>query len=382
MNRFLLKTFKQITFYTILNRYVSKLFLFNFLKVFLGFLLIIFLVNLIDNIDNVGAGGASFASVFLMAILRAPDFLNAIAPSMILFASLLTFFSLSSHSEVVIIRVAGFSMWHFVLPMAICSFFCGIFWILIYNNISISSFKHANKIESMQKQSSARSFIAPKSGIWIRQDNSEHQDGYIIIKSRMVYKDNIQMIDNSLWFFDNQGDYYKRVDNPSMTLQDGYWQAEDSILNKDQIYNKKIGATKIFSNLKKDIFSEKFLNFLEDPRLFSIYRLPTAIADLESLGLDSTKFKVQLNYLLTIPILFVAMVLLAAFFGINNFRDLTASIKITVGVAVGLFIYISLNFIKALGASKIIPIFLSTWMVVLMCLACSTILIYRKEDKN
>lgn len=382
MSRYIIKIIKKATYFNIINKYVSKLFLSNFIKIFLGFFIIIFLVNLIDNLDNIGNNSTSFGTIFLVAVLKAPDFLNSISPSLIMFAALLTFFSLSSNSEVVIIRVAGFSMWHMVLPIAITAFFCGLFWILIYNSISISALKYGERIDTIQTKNINRSFISPKNGIWIKQDNSEFEDGYVVIRSRLVYKDNIEMIDNTLWFFNDTNSFYKRLDNKSMILMDGYWHTTGSILNTNLSFNAKLGQNKIATNIEKEIFSEKFLNYLQDPRLFSIYRLPGAISDLTSLGLDPTKFKVQLNYLITLPILFVAVVVLASFFGINNFRDLSSSIKLTLGIAVGLFIYISLNFIKALGASKIIPIFLSTWVVVMMCLACSTILIYRKEDKS
>lgn len=382
MNRFLVKIFKQVTFYNILNRYVSRLFLFNLFKIFVAFFLIIFLVNLIDNLDNVDSKTVSFFSVFYVSILKAPDFLNSISPSLVLFASLATFHSLSSHSEIVIIRVSGFSIWHIVLPIAITSFIVGIVWIFIYNNISIESFKLAQKIESSRDVSKLRKYIAPKSGIWIRQNNSEYENGFIIIKSKLVYKDNIEMVDNSLWFFNNEYNFYKRIDNKSMLLRDGYWQISSAIINQDKVYNKNVIEKKVETNLQRDVFSEKFLNYLEDPRLFSVYRLPGAIDDLHSLGLDSTKFKVQFNYLLMMPVIFVAMILLSSFFSMNNFRDLRSSIKLVVGIAAGLFVYISISFIKALGSSKIIPIFLSTWVVALMCLALSVILIYQKEDKN
>ena len=75
------------------------------------------------------------------------------------------------------------------------------------------------------------------------------------------------------------------------------------------------------------------------------------------------------------------MVLISSFFGINSFRDRKAGIRLAIGLAIGLAIYIFINFIKALGASKLIPIFVSTWLVVFICFAFSIIAVYKKEEQ-
>ncbi len=380
MTKYIKRLFVQLSFYLKINRYLCKCFLLNFIKIYFAFFVIIFFLNFIDGIDNSSIKVSLFTSMSIAA-LKVPDFLNSISPSLILFTSLATFYSLSNRSEITIIRCSGYSMWHLVSPLVIMSFIIGIFWITIYNNASVYSYRLASKMQSQIYTSNTREVIKPKTGIWIKQDNPEFENGYMLIKSKMLYKNNIEMISNSLWFFDDKYEYYKKIDSKKMFLRDGFWEIPIAIVNTKKDLNKTALNLTIKSNLNYDIFSEKFLNNLEDPRLFSVFSIARVIADLNELGLSSTKFKIQLNYLISLPILFSIMVLISSFFGINSFRDRRAVMKLALGLATGLVIYILISFIKALGASKLIPVFVATWLVVLTCFAFSIIAIYKKEGQ-
>jgi lipopolysaccharide export LptBFGC system permease protein LptF len=74
------------------------------------------------------------------------------------------------------------------------------------------------------------------------------------------------------------------------------------------------------------------------------------------------------------------MTLIAAYFSINNIRNRNNAVYIIVGVIFGLFTYIGLNIIGALGSSGLLPIFMSTWLVTFLFLAVATLLVFRKEN--
>jgi len=112
---------------------------------------------------------------------------------------------------------------------------------------------------------------------------------------------------------------------------------------------------------------------------FSIYELPGLIKDLKDSGFSPRKFVVQFNSLLSKPFLFVAMSLMAAFFAINNSRSKNNIMIFVSGIILGLLFYIILIIVNAIGSSGVIPTFLTTWMVVVIMLAISVLLIFRKE---
>jgi len=60
-------------------------------------------------------------------------------------------------------------------------------------------------------------------------------------------------------------------------------------------------------------------------------------------------------------------------------RNRNTIVLIFLGIVVGLIFYITSSIINSLGSSGLIPIFASTWVIAIICLAIGTLLIYNKE---
>ncbi len=363
-----------------INIYLAKCFLTRFLQIVFVFSLIIFLINFIEAIDKTSNENVSIFIVAFMAFLNIPDFLNEIVPSLILFAAMMTFFFLSIKSEITIMRSCGYSLWHISLPIAMSAFALGVFWVLVFSPFSIKMIQKFNSLEAEYVKKELREVIESGSGIWIKQINQDKPEEEILIQAKKVYKQMLELNAASVWFIDKNGEFYKKIDVKRMYLKDGYWLLKDSTINDFETLNKNVKSLTITTNLKPDFVINKVVSNFENVKLFSIYGLPKLISSLEGAGFQSAKFKVYLNRLITLPILFVAMVLIACFFGINNFRNQNTALMLFMGMVCGLGLYISLSFISALGSSRIIPIFTSTWVVTFICLAIGILLIYKKEN--
>jgi lipopolysaccharide export system permease protein len=186
----------------------------------------------------------------------------------------------------------------------------------------------------------------------------------------------------SLWFFDKDDKFYKRIDAKNMILSEGRWELTSAIINDDNNINKVQNNLKISTNLEAQFITKKIINNFENVRLFSVYSLPSLIDNLQDSGFSPRKFLVYYHSLLVKPFLFVAMSLMAAFFAINNVRSRNNSIIFVTGIAVGLVFYVSLVIVGALGSSGLIPIFLATWMTAIILMIISILLIFRKEIIN
>jgi lipopolysaccharide export LptBFGC system permease protein LptF len=73
------------------------------------------------------------------------------------------------------------------------------------------------------------------------------------------------------------------------------------------------------------------------------------------------------------------MTLISCFFGLNHIRSQNSLGMIFLGIVTGLTLYITSSIITALGSSGLISVFASTWVIVAICLAIGTLLIYQKE---
>jgi len=364
----------------LLNFYIAKIFLVKFFQILFGFSLLIFFINLLDAIEKVKDVEVPFTSVIAMAFLQIPDFLNEVVASLVLIAGIITFFLLSSRSEITILRISGFSLWQVSRPVAISAMLLGVFWVTIFGPISIAMIKKFNALEGKYVRDEIREVVAPRSGIWLKQANSKNPEEEIIIQAEKVYKEDIELDEVTIWFFDKNGHFYKKIDAREMYLKNNFWHLYEVTLNDSTNLNKRIDELKIPTDLKANFVLEKIVNNFENAKLFSIFSLPNLIKDLQSAGFSSIKFKIYLHSLLNKPFLFLAMTLISCYFGINHVRNQNAIFMIFLGISCGLILYVTSSIISALGTSGLIPIFAATWVTTIIFLAIGTLLIYRKEN--
>ncbi len=362
-----------------INIYIAKNFLTRFLQITLSFSLLIFFVNFLETIDKVDEAKSSLAITAAMAFLQIPDFLNDIAPTLVLFSATVTFFLLSIKSEITVIRSSGFSLWSVVQPVAASAFLLGIFWITIFSPLSIYMIRQFNVLEGKYVRNEAREVVESKYGIWLKQINVENPREDILIQAKKVYQENMEFHDASIWFFDKEGKYYQKIDTVKMVYQDNKWILSNAFINNAQSINKHVTDYVIPTYLSRDFIIDKVVSNFQNVKLFSIFNLPELISSLKMAGFQSAKFEVYYHSLLTKPLLFLSMALIACYFGINQARNQTGFINIFLGIVFGLALYVTLSFIAALGSAKIIPVFTSTWVITFICLAIGVLLIYRKE---
>ncbi len=368
-----------MTIFKRINTYIAKSFLLKFLQISLGFSLLIFFINLLDIFEKVRGSDVPLEVSSFMAFLQIPDFLNEIAPSLILISGIVTFFFLSSKSEITIIRSSGFSLWQVLYPIAFCAFFLGVFWVTIFGPLSVVMAEKFNNLEGRYVKNERREMVAPENGIWLKQTNVNKPSEDIIIQAKKVYRSTLELDEVTLWFFNKDGQFYQKIDAQQMFLQENFWLLQEVTINDADTLNKKLQTFSVPTNLKADFIVQTVINNFQNVKLFSIYALPNLIEDLQSSGFSSVKFKVYLNSLLSKPFLFLAMTLIACYFGINHTRNNNAIFMLFLGITFGLILYITAGIINTLGASGLIPVFASTWTIAIICLSIGVLLIYRKE---
>ncbi len=363
-----------------LNIYIAKSFLIKFLQISVSFSLLIFLINFIDVQEKLRDSELSSLRIeLLMASLQIPSFINEIVSSLVMISAIITFFLLSSKSEITIMRSSGYSLWQVLQPVATSAFLLGIFWIAVLGPVSVEMTKKFNQLEAKYVLKERREMVVPSNGIWLKQDNIQKPKEEIIIRAKKSIKDSLEFKSVTLWFFDKNGKFYEKIDSQEMSYQDGIWILKNVVVNNKNEINKKLKSYSIKTNLESEFIRQTIINNFQNEKLFSIYELPNLIETLQASGFASTKFKVYFNSLLSKPLLFVAMTLIACFFGINHTRNNKSVIMIFSGIALGLIFYITSGIITALGASGLIPVFASTWIITIICLAIGTLLIYQKE---
>lgn len=381
--------------------YIAKKYIKQFLQIISAFALLIFLINFIEIFNRNSSSYSSFYVQLKLAILCVPQFVNEISTSVILISAIICYFNLATKNEITIARISGLSIWHITQPIAISAFILGIFWVLVFQPLTTLSLNYIEKTESKIAKNNPENVVSQNSkGIWFRQENLDLKGQEIIFNSQNADKNDLIFYNNTIWFFDENGVFYKKINSKTMTLKDNKFILENAITNslipslnyeKNQknfkqlskesqnFINQKSNALVISTDIDREFIRKKIINNLENVNTFTIYQLPNLIKDMENSGLNSQKFKVRFNYLITLPLMFLAMSLIACFFGINHVRNHRAVIIIFLGIITGVALYIVSAIITSFGSSGLISVFASTWMPSFICIAVAILLIYSKE---
>ena len=333
-----------------------------------------------ESLDKIKDSGSPFYTAVFMAFLNIPDFLNDIAPSLIIISAIATFVNLSTKSEITVMRISGFSLWHILQPIMFSAFLLGIFWVVIFGSVSTAMTKQFNRLESKYVNQEIREVVEPKNGVWIRQENIQTPGEEIIIQAKKVYSENLELKNITLWYFNNKNEFYKKINADRMLLHDGFWEIDNAILNDFEKLNIKLDKITLPTNLEKEFVRQRIVNDFQNVKLFTIFQLPSLITKLETSGFNANKFVVHLHSLISKPFLFMAITLIACFFGLNHIRNQNVAIMTFLGIIVGLIFYIISSILLAFGSSELIPVFASTWLIVLICFSIGTLLIYQKEN--
>ncbi len=362
-----------------INSYIAKNFLVKLFQTALGFSLISLFINLIDTLDKAKGSEVPLDAIFFMSILKIPSFLDDISSSLILISAISSFFTLSSKSEITITRISGLSLWQIIKPIAVPAFIVGVLWTILLQPTEVKMIKKFNYLEGKYMRNEVREFVAPENGIWLKQTNLENPSEEIILQAHKVYKENLEFDKASFWFVNNEGEFYQRIDSEKAFLKENNWIVNNAVLNNKKLINNKIPLTTIPTDLKPDFIIQKVINNFQDEKSFSFFELIPLIKNLDSSGFSSTKFKVYFYSLINRPFLFMAMTLIACYFGINHVRNNNSILLAFLGIILGLMVYIISSIINNLGSSGLISVFASTWLITIIFFAIGTLLIYEKE---
>lgn len=338
-----------------LNFYLMRLYLINFLILLFCLLGIVYLFDTVELLRR----SARFEDVSLflvlqMGLLKLPEVGQQIFPFVILFSAMFTFWQLSKRYELIVMRASGFSVWQFMAPLLLSGLLIAMLQVMAINPLSAHLIKRFENLESFYLDKQTSLISLSEQGLWLRQ---EHEGGLAILHAGRIQMPEWELRDVIVFFFDENFGFLRRLDSKTAQLNKGEWQFNNAYTN--EINNPPVQSDYISmaTNLTVDEIEESFA----DPLTISFWSLPRFAAIIESAGFDATPLKVHFQKLLATPLLFLAMIFLAATVSLRPPREQGTFILILFGIAMGFGVFFMSNFLQALGASGQIPIFVSAW---------------------
>ena len=356
------------------SRYIGLTYIYSFLGLLLIMMGIVYMFDTIELLRRAEGKELGLMFVFQMGLLKLPQVSLQLIPFAILFSSIFTFWKLTKNNELVVARAAGFSVWHFLTPVLGTALVIGVLKIVALNPLSavlLSRYEHLNHL---YLKADSTLIDMQESGLWLRQKEANNNE--IIFFAREFNPKKWALKDITLFILHDKK-LLERYDAVTGNIGDNAWVFRQTMKhdfkNPPQIIDQFVLETSVTT----DDINESFAS----ADTISFWNMPTFINSLESLGFPTTKFRIFYNALLADPILFMAMVFLAAGVSLRPPRHGKIFLMVSSGVVIGFLVFIADNFLQAWGLSETIPPFVAGWAAPLITLVFGvSVMLYREES--
>ena len=356
-----------------LSGYIARLFAFWFSGFYFGLIAVILLVSMVELLDRMANKDASLSVVLEMAFFKLPFLSQEVMPFTMLFAGLGCFWRLTRSNELVVTRAAGISVWQVLIPVLGVALLIGVIAVGVLNPLSSVLLGRYEQLEAQYIRRQTSTLSVSKNGLWLRQADAAGQS---VIHAQRVTHATMTLHQVIVFRFGDEDRFVGRIDAARAQLYPGLWKLYDAWEfqpGKQAEYAEEI-------QLPTDLTKEKILDSFAPPETISFWSLPGFIALLENAGFSAVRHKLQFHRLLAMPLLFTAMILLAAAFSLRPQRSGRIGVVIFGGVLTGFLLYFLSNFVFALGMSSKIPVILAAWTPAGVSLMLGVATLLHQED--
>ena len=363
-----------------LGIYFTKLFLKN---VFLIFLLILVLIVAVDMTDQARRMSrypdAPMSDFLLISLAKAPGFAERILPFATLFGCIATLVVLNKKMELVVARAAGVSVWQFLWPALMTAIALGMFSMMVYNPFSIQVKELGKSVEARVYGKKNNNEGDRSSNLWLRQYGAK---GDMIIHAAVSRNHGRTLNGITAHRFDREGRHIERIDAASAEYHKSrknaaaQWSFKDVSVSVSGESPFQMKEYRIDSNLTLAQLSNASTSAAD----VSFWQLPKRIRTAESSGNISNSFQMQFHSLLARPLLFVAMVLIAATVSLKFVRFGQNSKVILTGILAGFVLYVISELVVGFGKNGIVPPWVAAWSPATVATLIGLTIILHQED--
>jgi lipopolysaccharide export system permease protein len=357
-----------------LSRYLARIYIVNTLCLFAALLAVIYLFDTVELMRRASKiADVPVGVVLQMGLLKLPEVGQLLLPFAILFGAMFTFWQLTRRYELVVVRAAGFSFWQFLAPVIAVALVAGILHVTAINPAGALLVGKFKQLEDRYLDRQDNEIALFREGLWLRQATKE---GYVILHAGKIKQPSWQLKDVMALYFQAGDQFIRRIDAGSAKLEKGQWVFSDTVISMPNQQPVRKATEILPTQLTIADIEESF----SSAEAMSFWRLPGHIRTLEETGFDASRLKVYYQNLLSQPLLFAAMVLLAAAVSMRPPRSGGAFSFFAIGIMLGFVIFFMSSFLQALGASHQLPVVLAAWSPALISALLGLSVMMNLED--
>ncbi len=346
-----------------------------FLGLLAGFVGFVFLIDYMAGLDRFSYVDLAQIEILYISVMRLPFLAREVLPFALFLACMVVLSRNTRSLELVVMRSAGVSAWRFLRPFVTLSLFTGLIMMLVWDPMA----KHLNQtladdlFERYQLRISAEIGNASDAKGWYAQ---KLPNGFMAIKIGRQTKTPTRYRNAALMRFDGQNQFEVRYEAKTMTIQ-----AVQLVL-KD-VWEMRPDSPLAFHdqlvlNLSVDL--DRFIPSFAPPDALSIYELPSYTQEAARMGFRTRGYDTQWHRLLSLPLYYMALALLAACFSLRLQRKGGAALLMAAGVVAGLLAYFGRSMTVAFGATGLLPAAVAIWAPAALLFFACTVYLLSSED--
>ncbi|MDO9526378.1 MAG: LPS export ABC transporter permease LptG [Gemmobacter sp.] len=339
---------------------------------------ILMLIDMVEEIRRNAGRDLGLAQAAQLAALNLPGGIYRILPLVIMLAAVALFLALSRSSELVVTRAVGRSALRAVVAPVIVALGIGLFAVAVINPLVAATARVHDKVSAELVRGTDSVLSISREGLWLRQGG---EDGQTVIRAARANQEGTHLIEATFLTIDASGLPVTRIEAAEARLQPGHWVLTKAKQWRFDSENPELDAKLLESaQLATDLTANKIRESFGAPSSVAIWELPEFIRSLDQAGFSSQKHRVWLQMELALPLLLMAMVLLASGFTMRHVRFGRTGTMVLLAILAGFAIFFLRNIAQVLGESGQIPVFLAAWSPPMVALMLSVALLLHLED--
>ena len=367
---------RRVGLSALVSIYLAKQFLLAFLAIASVFLAVILVIDLIELLRRAaGKPDVPFDAVFSMALYKLPLTAQKTLVFAVLFGAMFAFWRVNRSSELVALRASGVSVWQFLLPSLAVAVLLAAVKAAAFNPLGAILIARYEQLENRYLKGVSSLMAATSSGVWLRQADGEDQS-VIHAEQAKVGARELELRPVIVLLYKGQDSFAGRIDAERAVLEDGRW-----VLSKARTsYPDRAGQLHETYELKTSLTLPRIQNSFSSPATVSFWDLPAFIQSLEATGFSALGHRLHWHSLLADPLLYAAMVVIAAIFSLRHIRRRGILIAVAGGIAVGFVLFFMADLVLALAHNSRLPPLLAAWSTPLAATLFGAAVLMHIED--
>ena len=352
-------------------KFIVKTYIISLINISLIMLSLVFILNLLSELDFFKNINVNDYFPLFLSIINSPALIFEMFPFIFLISAQFFFIKLFNNNEIQIFKYSGLKNSKILLILISLSFIISLLIISIFYNFSSNLKKVYLELKSNYTIDGKYLAVVTKNGLWIK----DKIDNKILIINASKMEENY-LVDSFISEFDKNFNVIRNIYSEKININNKEW-----VVFNPKIFENNTNVSKDSIIIKSNFDYKRIQSLFSNLSSLSIIELIDLRENYKSLNYSTTEVDIQIQKLVSYPLYFTLMTILAAIIMFNTKKFNNTTLKLAIGLFMSVIIYYMNNFFLIMGNTEKIPIHISIWGPLIVLLLLNSIPILKINEK-